>query len=470
MRLGTQWSLRTLFLGLFAVASFCLTIAIGYAIWNIEQLTRDSEALLTDGVRTTRLADELGDRITDIERTALQYVVVRSAQLLELFNTRRTELHSEISRLEDYSWQPPMTDALTQLRAQIDAVAKALADKPDEFNSESPTFRTMHGIVADIRTAADVKIDLGLGGLQDNAARLYRALIVLAVIAILVMTLLAASFMRLVTAPVSQISDSIQALGRAEFDAAIAVRGSREFVGIGSRLDWLRERLKTLETQKSTFVRHVSHDLKTPLASIREGADLLREECSEDPHRQELATIVRDNALRLQQLIEDLLEYAGWQDVEPALYPTQVALDDLVRQTLDAHALGLQAKAVHVALETTPVTITGDARRLRALVDNLISNAIKYAPRASELKVKLEATPENVEIHVQDQGPGVPAEEREKIFEAFFRGKPPPDEMPSGTGIGLALAKIYAVAHGGSIDIVDNAEGGAHFRVLLPRD
>ncbi|MEE9254904.1 MAG: HAMP domain-containing sensor histidine kinase [Pseudomonadales bacterium] len=470
MRLDTQWSLRTLFLGLFAVATLCLTIAIGYAIWNIEQLTRDSENLLTDGVRTTRLADGLGDRITDIERTALQFAVVRSTQLLELFEGRRAGLHSEISRLEAYSWELPMMDALSELRIQIDAVARGLADAPAQFDSESLAFRTMHGIVADIRTAADVKIDLGLGGLQDNAARLYRALIILAVIAIMVMTVLAASFVRLVTGPVRQISDSIQALGQAEFDTAITVRGSNEFVGIGDRLDWLRERLKMLETQKSTFVRHVSHDLKTPLASIREGADLLFEECSSDVHQQELAGIVRDNALRLHELIEELLEYAGWQDVEPELYPTAVALHDVVQQTLDAHALQLQAKELHVLLESAPVTVTGDARRLHTLVDNLVTNAIKYAPTGSELRIALKNTAEQIELHVQDEGPGVPLDERERVFEPFFRGEPPPDQIPSGTGIGLALAKIYAVAHGGSIEIIDNAATGAHFRVLLPKD
>ncbi|MEJ2131771.1 MAG: hypothetical protein P8Y95_09175, partial [Gammaproteobacteria bacterium] len=122
MRLHTQWSMRTLFLGLFVVATLCLTIAIGYAIWNINELTRDSENLLTEGVRTTRLADELGDRITDIERTALQYVVIRSAQLLTLFEDRRRELHTEISRLEAYSWQPRMAEALDELRRSSKSV------------------------------------------------------------------------------------------------------------------------------------------------------------------------------------------------------------------------------------------------------------------------------------------------------------------------------------------------------------
>ena len=137
MRLNTQWSMRTLFVGLFAVATLCLTIAIGYAIWNIEQLTRDSESLLTEGVRTTRLADELGDRITNIERTALQYGVIRSSRMLELFEDRRSELHTEISRLEAYAWQPPMMNALGELRARIEDVAKALADAPARFDLEN---------------------------------------------------------------------------------------------------------------------------------------------------------------------------------------------------------------------------------------------------------------------------------------------------------------------------------------------
>lgn len=470
MRLHTQWSMRTLFVGLFAVATLCLTIAIGYAIWNIEQLTRDSESLLTEGVRTTRLADELGDRITNLERTALQYGVIRSSRLLELFEDRRSELHTEISRLEAYGWQPTMVAALGELRAQIEAVAKALSDAPARFESESVAFRTMRGIVEDIRTAADVKIDLGLGGLQDNAARLYRALIILAGIAILVMTALALSFIRLVTAPVRQISASIQALGQADFDDAIQVRGSREFVGIGDRLDWLRERLKTLETQKSTFVRHISHDLKTPLANIREGADLLSEECANDERQHELAVIVRDNAAHLHELIEDLLEYAGWQDDAPALYPTTLSLDEIVDETLRTHALAIQSKALRVELVKTPVTITGDARRLQALVDNLVTNAIKYAPDGSAIRITLTPTPDHVELHVQDEGPGVPLDERDKVFEPFFRGAPAPGQPPSGTGIGLALVKIYAQVHSGTVEIVDNGAAGAHFLVRLPRD
>lgn len=459
----------------FALVAVCLGVAVAYAVSSIQTLSNQSERLLERGVHTTRLIEQLADQSIEVERAARQYSVVRSPAQLQVYQGRRANLANTMAALEDGEEDAEIGQALAELRAllgKIEEMNRALESAPAGAAGVTQTidpapFAAMNEAAGRIRELAQGRIDDEVALLQVEVGRVQLALVTLAV-AVIASTLLAAlAFLRLIGRPVRQLTASIDSLGRAQFDAPIHIDGPRDLQQLGVSLDWLRRRIAELETQKSAFVRHMSHELKSPLANIKAGTELLQEELAEDDKRLEITRIVDRNTQRLQQQIDELLSYAGWQEAAPRQEPRPVELHSLVAGVIADHAFELEAKRLTLARTLDRVTLTGDEGQLRTLVDNLVSNAIKYSPDGGALSVRLARGASEAHLDVEDQGPGVPVHLQERVFEPFFRG--PGAASTAGTGIGLSLALAAARAHEGSISILDTP-GGAHFRVVLPLD
>jgi two-component system sensor histidine kinase GlrK len=147
-----------------------------------------------------------------------------------------------------------------------------------------------------------------------------------------------------------------------------------------------------------------------------------------------------------------------------------VALPDLVRRVLAEHKLAAFARMVTFEQQLAPARVLGDADQVRTIVDNLVSNAIKYSPRSAPIVVSLGVDGGYAVLDVIDRGPGIEPRERERIFDSFYQGAAPVDGRVKGSGLGLAIAREYALAHGGRIEVRERADGerGAHFRLSLP--
>jgi two-component system sensor histidine kinase GlrK len=179
--------------------------------------------------------------------------------------------------------------------------------------------------------------------------------------------------------------------------------------------------------------------------------------------------IVRENTLSLQRLIEDLLKYHQTGGMEPATLGP-VALPEVIRRVVKEQKLAALARIITVDVQLKPVIIVGDTEKIRTVIDNLVSNAIKYSPRAGQIEITLAPHSGNAVLDVVDQGPGIAPADRERVFESFYTGKPPADGKVKGSGLGLAIAREYALAHGGRIEVLDRADGqrGTRFRLSLP--
>jgi two-component system sensor histidine kinase GlrK len=270
---------------------------------------------------------------------------------------------------------------------------------------------------------------------------------------------LAILFAVLIARPIRQLDQAIRQMGTADFTHRIEVNGPQDLRYLGQRLEWLR------------FLRHVSHELKTPLTAVREGVELLRDNVGGklSAEQREIVRIVRDNTLSLQKLIEDLLTYHQTRAMEPqTLGP--VLLPDVLRRVVKEHKLAALARMIAFEAKLKPALVVGDAEKIRTIIDNLVSNAIKYSPRSGTIALNLASDGEFAILDVIDQGHGVEARERQQIFDSFYQGRPPAEGRVKGSGLGLAIAREYAVAHGGRIEALERADGGpgARFRLWLP--
>jgi two-component system sensor histidine kinase GlrK len=284
-----------------------------------------------------------------------------------------------------------------------------------------------------------------------------------------VVMFLAIGFSILITRPIRQIDAAIRRLGGGQLRVPVAVSGPQDLVQLGDRLEWMRRELLDVEQQKNRFLRQVSHELKTPLTALREGAELLSEEAvgKLTPEQREIAEILRHNSVELQKLIEDLLSFGASQFRKVTVDLGPVDIREVIGRVAEDQRLAIRARNLTLDIAAEDVMIPADSEKLRVVLDNLLSNAVKFSPPGGVIGVAARFDGDALELDVTDQGPGIPRQERTRIFDPFYQGSQDGAGPVRGTGIGLSVVKEYVFAHGGSVEVVDSGRG-AHLRIRLP--
>jgi two-component system sensor histidine kinase GlrK len=274
----------------------------------------------------------------------------------------------------------------------------------------------------------------------------------------------------MINRPIKQLKAAIQQLGQADLGPLPRISGPQDIVELGGEIDWLRQRLQALEEQKLRFLRHVSHELKTPLASLREGVGLLDDELAGSLNaRQRSIVEIMDNSSReLQRRIEDLLRYSSLARDDTLRPTTPQSLADALSVVLARHQLPLTARRIQVDTQLDATTLHADRSQLETILDNLLSNAIKFSPENGHILVHSAHAGQAVELWVCDQGNGIPETERTRIFEPFFQGSHQPDSAIKGSGLGLSIVREYLLDAGGRIEVTDRAPWSTCFRLTWP--
>ena len=317
----------------------------------------------------------------------------------------------------------------------------------------------------------DWMIDREIEAMRQMAARAQRITFWQMLALVPVALLLAAGFTVLIARPIRQIDAALRRMGGGDFSAPVGVSGPRDLQLLGRRIEWLRHRLTELEQQKNRFLRQVSHELKTPLTALREGSELLSEEVlgKLTSEQQEVAGILRANSIELQRLIEDLLSYGAAEFHRREMRYANVEMHRVVARVLDDQNLALRARALRIAPHIDDVVLEADFEKMRIMLDNLVSNAAKFAPEGSVVIIESRVVADQLVVEVADEGPGIPPVERERVFDPFYRGRNASGGRLPGSGIGLSIVRDYAQAHGGTVEVVDEPNrAGARLRVTMP--
>jgi two-component system sensor histidine kinase GlrK len=463
--------LRLLLLG-FMVVALPLGIGLVAAFVSVELLSRQSEAAILDAARGVLSGQKLGASIVQMEGNARRYRILGDRTFFDLAIEERLDFSQAIEALRKLELTPALKSRLQQL---VDLEADVFENLTLEQHDSEPVAEAVGRFEAMSEQAGGIQEEMiqiitrDTQILRGNASRLKHTLAWLATALILAAFGLATWLAMVLARPINRVESAIRQLGEGNLDQHIEVRGPRDLEEVGHRLDWLRLKLQDAEQQQTRFLRHVSHELKTPLTAIREGTELLRDQVPGplNSGQLEVAGILRENSVRLQRQIEDLLSYsqAGLPDV--VRVRERVRLASIVQTVVADQTLAIQSRGIDVQTDLQPVAVFGDPEKLRVVVDNLLSNAVKHSPRAGVIRIDLWADGSQAVLDVLDQGPGIDPTEHQRIFEAFVQGKAPYSGHVSGTGLGLAITKEYLLAHGGSIGVVD-ADLGAHLRVRLP--
>ena len=474
MRIPRPRSLNGLIsIGLVLIA-LPLLLAIVRAAYQMDRLATESEHLVLQGVQATQLSQELQENVTAMLRNARLYQVIGDEDLIEAYDERQQTLTATLDGMELLVPIVPL-DIVQRVRRDAGTVVNAI----HKYASDSPQLEEALGRFArlsrdsvELRGASNNYIDQGLTALQRNARQAQKALAWQTAALIPGTLVIALIFVLLVSRPIRKIDRAINELGKGTFSRPIKISGPSDLESLGRQLEWLRQSLLELAIEKNKFLRHMSHELKTPLANIREGTELLIDGSvgNLSQNQREVATILRDNGLTLQQLIENLLSFSAWQSRNAELELSRFSLHELLQSVADFHRLVVVSQQIKLDIKADDFSLYADRAKVRMILDNLISNASKFTPAGGTIFVRAYKKQRELVIDVADTGPGIPAEERDRIFEAFYQGKTPQGGHVHGTGIGLSVVLECVNAHGGSIRLVTGRRkySGAHFRVKMP--
>jgi len=466
-------SFLSLLLLAFALVATPLIVAFYNAAVYVEQLAGQSQTAVSQAAQASRGSRLLVEQATALERVARQYLILADEELLKDYGGLRANFKANTSEL---SLQPLDELQLHELNKTIDKeqeLYEQLLRRPATV-AEKTALVEGYGVLSDgardVLKTSNALIDREVESMRRTGQRAQRILWLQLAATIPLGVLLAVGVTLLIARPVRQLDQAIRRLGAGEFDGDIHVGGPADLKYLGSRLEWLRQRLIELEQQKRLFLRHVSHELKTPLTALREGSELLAEGTAGplSAGQREIVGILQQKSVHLQRLIEDLLKYQRTEENVGRLELSSVRFDRVVVQVLGDHRLAAQARGIRAELRLDHVMLRADEDKLHAVVANLVSNAIKYSPDGGMISLALHREGEQVLFDVEDAGPGIPPEDRDRIFDWFYQGESAPHGRVQGSGLGLAIAKEFVVAHGGRIEVLDEGAGGAHFRVTLP--
>jgi len=456
-----------------AVIAVPLLVAIFNAALQIQQLADSTRTVTTEGIGAARASEDLMSEILLLERATRLYQVLADPKLLDVYREHDVRLTTSREQLAHQLRSVESSDALTHLGAlQKSISAKVLAPNANSrvVGATLPKFAEMSTIAERIAVQSKVEIDAQIAAIQRRTGDSQRLLlwqsgllVPLAVFAIVVLTFG-------VGRPLRRIDRAISELGRGNLSHPISVNGPKDIERLGRQLEWLRGRLLDFAAERNRFLRHMSHELKTPLANIREGTELLMDGAvgDLDSNQREVTGILRENGLKLQRLIENLLSFSAWQTSSVGLEPTEFRLRPLVKQVLENQQLTLLGQRVRLEVKIEDVTLNADRGKVRLILDNLLSNAIKYSPKGGAIYLSATADADQLLLDVADSGPGIPHDERGHIFEAFYTGKAARGTSVKGTGIGLSVVLEFVAAHGGTVQIMDGQFRGAHFRITMP--
>ncbi|MBA2817221.1 sensor histidine kinase [Candidatus Pantoea persica] len=459
-------SLRQLVL----MASLLLLLPLLLLTWqaweSLSSLSNQAADTNRNAFTDVRRSEAMARTALELERSYRQYCVLGDATLARLYQTQRAR-YNQI--FDAHAASLPALAAFQTLRTKLPQLTELRCDNGNPAAAASQVLERFSATNAQL--VQETREEVFARGLQLQREIADRGQFFgwQALILFIVSLALVLLFTRMIIGLVKSVERMINRLGEGrELGASVAFRGPRELRSLGQRIVWLSERLAWLETQRHEFLRHLSHELKTPLASLREGTELLADEVvgTLNGEQKEVVAILDGSSRHLQRLIEQLLEYnRKLAEAPTALEPVNIV--ELVDMVIGSHALPARAKLMHVHCDLQAKRCLAEPMLLMRAIDNLYSNAVNYGGESGSIWLRSRLHGEKVWIEVANTGVPILAEERAMIFEPFFQGSQQRKGPVKGSGLGLSIAKDCLRRMQGDLQLVDSSEADVCFRIEL---
>jgi signal transduction histidine kinase len=505
-------------LGLALLTGLMLGV-LAYQLRTVNELQLVNQDLSRTNVEAARISIRLVQDIEAVREFAEKALVWRSLGpdwqspgpdepgYEDLWETFERAVGEELERIRELELGPRERQALRDVEV---AWIRYLYEIPPLRADEAPVPRgadldpvlgRIHQLMNELRGSVEEVIDanqaeiVARAGASAAAGERARHVAWLSAIAAGSLAILICVFLYLsISGPLRRLTRGTREVAEGRFEHRIPVTGTSELSALARDFNHMASRLDELEDMKRDFVSHVSHELKGPLAAIHETILVLLERIPGPltEKQAQLLALSRQSATRLSGMISNLLEVSRIEGGALFVEPDWVDIGPLVRDVRDELTPLATEKAVEIEVREGPGlgsgSIAADPDRLREVVGNLLENAVKFSPPGGRITIRTEErnpapdslprrhresmrrqSPPFLLLSIEDQGPGIPEEHREGVFEKFYQVKRGSRVQGQGVGLGLAICRSVIEAHGGVIWVEEGDQGGARFMALLPR-
>lgn len=466
-----QLSIKSLTLIGFSLVVLPLTIALLYGANQVNKLSQQGSSAIINVADLVTTNRQLSIEVNKLQRFASQFVVLEEQDLFEQFIQQRKQLTNIITN-DLVIYQDEELDQLSQRLlleiSQLTLKSTNSSNLNNKLEILQEDFKALSSISQMINFRSNELIRYHAQSMKNSADNL-RTTMLNSLLSIPITIAIAAIFILLIIRPLRQLSAKIYRLEQGHFEQKITFSGSKEIKEIADALELMRARLHALELQKSSFIRHISHELKTPLAAIREGTELLYDNSvgKLNNDQQEITNILKMSVSRLQNLIEDLLDFNIVLDSTSLQDAEKSELTRIVEQSITLRKLDTQSKQLVISTNFQPLNIQTNVKQLSVILDNVLSNAIKYSPQSGKISIGTYSDNNEIFIIITDQGPGIDVSSYQKVFDAFYQGTPPTDSNIKSSGLGLTIVKELLMRLNGDIQLTSLSHPEHGLKVTL---
>lgn len=455
-----------------------------YAFIHLEKITQVSTNILTEDSVCVSEEKRLLKIFLAEMRNAEKYLILQDQDFYVNFVQGKTDFASTLEKIAYFIDTPNERELVEQI--------KILHNRYDQevhsATSDLDTWKQTRSAIGDeiiistnelIRLREQI-IQTKTTTARDQALSASRMIAWFALEGIGLALLLAYIHARSISRPLNKLAREMRRLGRGEPIRSLVIRTPPEVCELANTFYWMTEELAQLDRLKADFTAHVSHELRTPLTAIREGTALLLEGIPGPlaPSQTEILEVVRNHSGRLYSTISSILDLSKMEAEMMEYEFTACDLSSLIDGSLENVRLIAEKRRVNLCTDFSnrlPIVFV-DERRIQQVLDNLLSNALKFTPEGGEicvaagLKNSGDGKGNHVEIRVSDDGEGIPETDLEKVFTKFFQSPKTRPQRYRGTGLGLAIAHHVVQAHRGSIWVESHVGRGSTFVFTIPID
>ncbi len=455
-----------------------------YALFQLRQLTAMSTQMASYHYPAAESAKRLLGSLYAQLNSEKKYLATKDHTFLTNLNEEVDEFQRSLQLLRS---QESSSQGVKLLQETDELLKERLKLFHDEFQTTkarirqvTPEYENRRDVLMDRMSSSiqdyidqhEARVSVGVTESRASAAQAEAVTEQLVLVALVFGLGLAGIASYTILRPLRQLQGHIKQIGQGNFGESLQIKAPAELRELVDTVNWMGKKLQEIDDMKTEFLAHVSHELRTPMASIQEGTHLLLDEIP-GPLVQEQRTTLRimaDSSRRLIHLISTILDLSK---MEAGMMEYRIIPVDLQRVgDISINKVRLLADSKHVQLVLENIGerawVKADASRLEQVLDNLLSNALKFSPEGGVVKVQMKPDRQAgvLEVAVSDTGPGIAPEDLPHIFERFYQGRTK-GKHTAGSGLGLALAKKVVEAHGGRIWIESEKGKGATVRFIL---
>nr|WP_211183608.1 HAMP domain-containing sensor histidine kinase [Pseudoalteromonas arctica] len=423
--------------------------------------------IVSENYQITKSFNNLKQDLNSLERATRQNWVLKSESLDELIVDK---WQSSLQSIDELTFISLTGEYIKQWQQLAQVLQLAHTQLVIEGQQDAQLFIPVSELIARQTVWLRDQNELQITKNQQQLRALQSSFINWLIALIPLTLLVGGGFLWRISGRLKGLTSVIDKLGQGHWQQKISVQGSAELVELGNKLQWVQEQLHQLEQQKDTFLRHVTHELKTPLASMVEGTDLLADEIVGPINKEQQAVLalITQSMVRLRAMIDSLLSYNAIRSSKKDL--SELEFSQLITK-INSHfehrlVARKQSLCWHCELPEQPLEIA--AELVEMILIQLISNGLKFSPAGQAVNIALSLAGRSLTMSVSDQGTGIKEQEKSHIFSAFYQGKNAKDITDQGSGLGLTIVKESVEQLMGTLHVEHNEPQGCRFIIQIP--